>query len=106
MNSKILTLLGFASKAGKLQYGMAKASESVKVSKSKLLICACDVSDKSKKEVEFISHNKNLEYIILEEVTIEELSAAVGRKCGIISVCDNGFAEAILKLLGGCANDQ
>ncbi len=106
MKNKVLTLLGFASKAGRLQFGMAKSIESVKNGKSKLLVYANDVSDKSKKEVKFISHNKNLGCISLEEVTIEELSAAVGRKCGIISVCDNGFAEAILKLLGGCANDQ
>ena len=57
MQSKVLTLLGFASKAGKLQFGMAKSGESVKSGKSALLICACDVSDKSKKEVAFLTNN-------------------------------------------------
>lgn len=106
MTNKVLTLLGFASKAGKLEYGLAKSSESVKLKKAKLLVCACDVSDKSKKEVAFISHNKNLDFVTLEDVTIEVLSVAVGRKCGVIAVCDIGFAQAISKILGGCANDQ
>lgn len=106
MKNKVLTLLGFASKAHKLQFGMAKSSESVKNNKSKLLVCASDISEKTKKEIDFFSHNKNLKWFVLNQVTIDELSAAVGRKCGVISVDDNGFAEAISKILGGCANDQ
>ncbi len=106
MKSKVLSLLGFASKAGKLQFGMAKAVESVKKDKSQLLICANDVSQKSKKEVAFLAHNKNLNWVTLQDVTIDELSAAVGRKCGIISVNEEGFAKAISKILGGYANDQ
>lgn len=106
MNNKILTLLGFASKAGKLSFGMQKATESINKNKSKLIVMACDVSAKSQKEIIFFAHNKNISTVILREVTIEILSAAVGRKCGIISVCDNGFADAISKTLGGYANDQ
>lgn len=85
---------------------MSKASESVKSNKSRFLICASDVSDKSKKEIAFLAHNKNLNLHTFCDVTIDELSAAVGRKCGIISVNDNGFAQAISKILGGYANDQ
>ncbi|MBE6786913.1 MAG: hypothetical protein E7537_01035 [Ruminococcaceae bacterium] len=106
MKNKVLTLLGFASKAGKLQFGMAKSQESVRKEKSQLLICANDVSQKSKKEIAFMAHNKDLNWVTLQGVTIEELSAAVGRKCGIVSVNDNGFAKAISKVLGGYANDQ
>ena len=106
MTDKLLPLLGFAAKAGRLSYGMNACIGSVRSKKAKLVLVCGDISDKSKKEVAFITHNKNLGRVTLEDVTIEELSAAVGRKCGIISVCDNGFAQAILKLLGGYANDQ
>lgn len=106
MTGKVLTLLGFARKSGNLEFGMDKARESIKKNKSKLIVCACDLSPKSQKEIAFFAHNKNINSIILENITIEDLSAAVGRKCGIISVNDNGFANAISKTLGGYANDQ
>ncbi len=106
MQSKVLTLLGFASKAGKLCYGMDKTCEFLKANKTKLVVVAFDVSQKSKKEISFFAHNKDVIAVTLEDVTIEQLSTAVGRKCGIISVNDDGFAEAISKILGGNANDQ
>ncbi|MBR4116511.1 MAG: ribosomal L7Ae/L30e/S12e/Gadd45 family protein [Clostridia bacterium] len=106
MNNKALTLLGFASKAGKLQFGLQKTNESIKNNKTKLVVTACDVSDKSKKEISFFAHNKNINVVTLSDITIEKLSAAVGRKCGIISVNDGGFADAICNTLGGYANDQ
>ncbi len=95
MTSKTLTLLGFASKAGKLGYGMQKAIEFIKNNKSRLIVTACDLSDKSKKEILFFASNKNVPVVTLNNVTVENLSAAVGRKCGVISVNDNGFADAI-----------
>ena len=93
--SKMLTLLGFASKAGKLSFGMNAAISSAKANKAKLLIVCSDVSDKSKKEVGFYSEKYKLP---LRETnkTIREISAAVGKQCGIISVNDKGFCESIL----------
>ena len=84
---------------------MFKASEALKRNKSKLVVLACDLSEKSKKEILFFAHNKNVSVVTLEEVTIDTLSASVGKKCGIISVCDQGFADSISKILGGCAHD-
>ncbi len=103
MNSKILTLLGFASKAGKLSFGMNEARTSLEKNKSKLIVVANDVSEKSQKEIKFFSSNKDVKVIILEDITIKTVSDAVGRTCGIISVNDSGFADAII---GGYANDQ
>ncbi len=103
MNNKILSLLGFASKAGKLSYGMNDARTSLQKGNSKLIVVASDVSPKSQKEIRFFSHNKDIKVITLECISIKTVSDAVGRKCGIISVNDSGFADAIL---GGYANDQ
>lgn len=105
-NNKILTLLGFASKAGKLGFGMLQSVECLKKNKAKLIVLAYDVSEKSKKEILFFTHNKNVDTVTLDEVTMETLSAAVGKRCGIISVNDNGFADSICKILGGYANDK
>lgn len=95
MSSKTLTLLGFASKAGKLAYGMEKTIEALKKNKACLVVTACDLSNKSKKEILFFTSNKNLNVVTLNGVTVENLSTAVGRKCGVLAVLDNGFADAI-----------
>ena len=95
MKSKTLTLLGFASKAGKLAFGMQKTIEVLKKNKVYLIVTACDLSEKSKKEILFFTSNKNVNVVTLKDVTVEGLSTAVGRKCGVISVLDNGFADAI-----------
>lgn len=83
---------------------MNDARTSINKGKSKLIVVACDVSEKSQKEIKFFSSNKDIKVITLESITIETVSNAVGRKCGIISVNDSGFADAII--LGGYANDQ
>ncbi len=100
MNDKILTLLGFASKSGNLSFGADSVKESLKRSKAKLVIIASDISDKSSKEIHFFSDKENVP-VINAEYTIETLSHATGKKGGIISVNEKGFADAIK---GGNAN--
>lgn len=97
MNNKVLTLLGFATKAGKLSFGMEAVKTSIKTNKTKLVVVAHDVSAKSQKEIAFFTNNKDIKILVLENIDIIELSAAVGRKCGIISVNDENFAETIVK---------
>ena len=63
--------------------------------KSKLIVTAFDVSQKSKKEICFYAEQKNITVINLENTDILQLSNSVGHKCGIISVNDEGFAKAI-----------
>ena len=94
MSQKTLALLGFASKAGKLSYGMLSATETVKRGKSKLLIYAADVSKKSVKEVIYLANKMNIPYKALS-VDMKTLSHAVGKPCGILSVNDSNFANSI-----------
>lgn len=97
MNSKILTLLGFVSKAGKLSYGMNATLTALKGGKAQVVIAAMDTSAKSKKELIFHAEKYGVKNIVLESVSAEQLSHAVGRRCSIISVNEQGFAEAIIK---------
>lgn len=108
MNKKVCSLLGFAAKAGRLSYGMAAAMESLKTGKSQLIVIASDISAKSKKETAFFAQKVGVTYKVLEDFDIETVSDAVGRQCGILSVNDSGFADAILNeyIEGGNANDQ
>ena len=98
MSSKILTLLGFASKAGKLSYGMSDSLASLKKNISKIVISASDTSEKSKKELTFYAQKYNTESLVLNNCPADTLSKAVGRRCSVISVNDKGFADAILKI--------
>lgn len=96
MNSKILTLLGFCSKAGKISYGMNTTVASLKSGAAKVVISAVDTSEKSKKELIFHAEKYGTESLILS-VTADELSHAVGFRCSVLSVNDTGFADAIKK---------
>ena len=99
MNDKILTLLGFASKAAKLSFGFDAVKTALTQSKSKLVLIANDVSPKSKKEVLFFSEKFKSKALVLANYDMETLSHAVGRKCGIVSVNDASFAEGLLSAI-------
>ena len=106
-NNKIFSLLGFAAKAGKLSYGFEATLSAVKSNKSRLVIIAEDISPKSRKEIAFFAEKKGIKYITTEGIDIKAVSDAVGRKCGIISVNDSGFADTCAAYLqGGMANDR
>ncbi len=100
MIDKVLTLLGFASKAGKLSFGSAKATENIKTKKAKLIIISNDISQKSKKEIVFWAEKSGVPFLILSDTATNTLSNAVGRNCGILSVNDNSFASAITEEYG------
>ena len=107
-NSKVTALLGFAAKAGKLSYGMDAAQKTVKSGKARLVTAACDVSPKSRKEAAFFANKGSVDFLTLEGLDIKTLSDAGGRRCGILTINDSGFADAILKAYtrGGNANDE
>ena len=107
-DSKALTLLGFAAKAGKLSFGMDAAVKTLKSGKASLTVAAYDVSDKSRKEIAFFAQKYSVKFLVLERLDIKTVSDAVGRRCGIMSVNDSGFAGAFLKayIEGGNANDE
>ena len=95
MKGKIFTLLGFASKAGKLGFGFDSALSAVKQKKAKIVVCAEDLSAKSLKEITYFANKSNIPVFSLKGINSETLSKAVGRKCGMLSVNENGFAEAL-----------
>ena len=107
MTNKILTLLGFASKAGKLSYGFDASLTSLKKHKSNLILIPYDISKKSAKEINFFAEKVNVKCLILEGLNIENVSDAIGRKCGIISVNDPSFAKGCINAIseGENAND-
>ena len=100
MNDKFLALLGFASKSGNLSFGADSVKEAIKRKKAKLVIVANDISEKSRKEIRFFASQKDIP-VLDADCDMETLSHATGKKGGIISVNEIGFANAIR---GGNAN--
>lgn len=99
MNDKILTLLGFASKAGKLSYGFDAVHTTVSQKKSKLVLTANDISPKTKKEILYCCDKFKTQAIILNSYDMTTISHAIGRKCGVLSVNDASFAEGLLSTI-------
>ncbi len=100
MNEKIFPLLGFARKANKLSLGHDAAISAVVKNSAKLCILCADASDRLKKEFAHACSfdNKNIEIALLD-CSMTDISKAVGSKCAVLSVNDEGFANAIKKLL-------
>ncbi|MBQ2704445.1 MAG: ribosomal L7Ae/L30e/S12e/Gadd45 family protein [Clostridia bacterium] len=100
MNDKAASLLGMARRAGKLEAGFERCATAVKSGKAKLVIVCADISDKTKKEMNFLctKHNVPLTQI---PFTLSQLSAAIGFKAGICAVCEQGFANRLTEYFGG-----
>ena len=99
MNSeKILSLLGFAAKAGKLSFGTHATTFAIEAKKAKLVIAAEDISEKSVKELKFKAAKQNIEVLVLDGISTAVLSKRVGKSCGIVAVTESGFADAIKKI--------
>lgn len=93
---KMLSLLGLATKAGKIASGEFQTEMSVKDGTAYLVLVAEDASDNTKK----LFHDKCSFYKVPVYVigTKEELGAAIGKECrASVAVLEEGFAKAVQK---------
>lgn len=92
---KILTLLGFANKAGKLIIGKQAVLKSIKKNRVYLVILSNDVSLKTIEELQRLE----AEWIKLSETTKFEFGAMAGRtELSIVGISDQQFVKSIKKL--------
>ena len=98
MNDKLCGLFGMARRAGALSLGTEAAAEAVKKKKAFAVFLASDIVARTEKEFRFLCK----EDIPVCRLTYsgDEISAAVGKRTGIIAVCDKGFAKRALQLSG------
>ncbi len=97
MNDKLLSLLGIARRAGKLSLGFDAASDSMKSGKTKLLLLAADLSERTIRSISNTA-NQTATKVINTNIPMQQLGAAIGKTTGIISVNDQGFAEKMKTL--------
>lgn len=98
MNDRILSLLGLCRRAGKLVIGADPTIESINKGKSEIVIFANDFSKNSIKPVLTAAHSGNIKAFSINR-SKDELSFALGKLCGVLSVEDKGFADKLSQLI-------
>lgn len=98
MVNKVLSMLGLATKAGKVMSGEFSVEKSVKTGKANLVIVAEDASDNTKKLFTNMCTFYNIPLYLYG--TKEILGHAIGKMSrASISVLDNGFSKVIMNEL-------
>ena len=98
MNVKgILTLLGFAQKAGKLEAGESAVENFLKKGRLLLLVISAELSESRKRFWQQQAQVYQVPWIVLEATKLE-LGLAIGSSPrGVIGILDRNMAEAIMK---------
>lgn len=100
MNEKIFSLLGMARRAGRLSLGHDAVIESIVRNRARLCIVSEDGSDRLKKELAHACSYEDKDIPFFElDCSTERLSKAVGQKMSTLTVDDEGFAAALIKLI-------
>ena len=99
INKRLIGTLSICRKAGKLVCGFDPSKDAVMNGKAPLVLTAADISPKTEKEIRFFSEKMNVT-VIKTPVTMEELYFGIGKKTGIIAVCDDGFAKKLSEICG------
>lgn len=96
-NEKIMNLLTMCRKAGKMALGFDSVKESILKRKAELILLASDISPKTEKEIRFFA-DKNGIPAVKTGSTMEGFGMGIGKKVGVIAVCDKGFAGKTAQL--------
>lgn len=94
MKQKITQDITLAKRANKLIMGFDVVKESLQNKTGKLLVVSEDVSEKTRKEVLYLSQKYETEIIFIE-LTLDELWYLVGKRVGVMCINDDGFANKI-----------
>lgn len=98
--TRTLSMLGLCKKAGRLVSGVPLVCDAVREGRAFLTVYAAEASANSVKRV--CDKCKSYEADAMAvETTPEALAKAIGKSGAVaaVSVCDRGFAEAIMKIL-------
>lgn len=98
--SKTLSMLGLARRAGRLSMGHDTALSSVMNGKAKMLVFACDTSERLRREFETAMEKHNIHIpVFITDITISEIHYSCGYKAGVIAVNDENFCKKISSLI-------
>ena len=97
-----INTLGLMKRAGALEIGQDRALASVKEHKAKVLLLPSDVTERAERNAQYAAEGRKNPKIIVAPWTNEEISKVLGiGSCLMLAVTDRGFADALLKDMGG-----
>ena len=106
MPDSILSLLGMARKAGKLELGEEPALGAARAKKARLLLVAHDAADNTYRRVRHVAETSSTTWCALPR-TKSELGDAVGTtSCAIAALTDAGFAASLAEKLAAADPDR
>lgn len=94
----IFGLLSVCRRAGKLICGSDEVKESCLRKEARLVITASDFSERSKREIEALCRREKIPHVTISR-TMDDVGEKIGKRFGVMSVCDRGFADAVMKKL-------
>lgn len=99
-DSKLTGIIGLCRKAGKLVLGYDMTVEAMQKGKTFLVLTASDCAERTLRGIGFCAEETETEVSELP-LTKDEISFAVGKRAGVLGICDKGFANKIEELLNG-----
>ena len=97
-NDRLLSRLGLARRAGRLTMGNDAVIGSVEEGVSALVLLAEDLSPRTVKGVELAAQNACVDTMRIVQ-TMDQISMALGKRCGVVSINDTGFAKKARTLI-------
>lgn len=93
---RVESLLSLARKAKKICYGFETVKWSLEQGRVRLVITACDISERTRENTEFYCDAAEVE-LLPTQLKMADFTAAAGKPTGVIGVMDKGFAELLKK---------
>ena len=98
MNPKILTLMQFARKAGKLVSGFNACERAIDKKDIFLLILALDSSERTREKMKKMAANSVISTSVIETGSQAEISSSLGLPLtGVFGIKDKNFAGKIME---------
>ena len=98
VDKRLFGALSLCRKAGRLRMGADVVQEEVSAGRAELVLCCMDVAVRSLRQATFVCERNGCPLRRLS-ATMDELAPVLGRRAGILAVCDTGFARMLLGLL-------
>ncbi|MCQ2464133.1 MAG: 50S ribosomal protein L7 [Oscillospiraceae bacterium] len=92
---KFFNLLTICEKSGKLVKGFDISKEAVTGGKASCVMVTSDVSARTLKEAVFMCKNFPELPVVNLPFTMKDMENSIGRKAGVLAVCDKGFADRL-----------
>jgi ribosomal protein L30E len=94
--NKVAQDLSLCKRAGKLILGFDVVKKSMQDQTAELVVIAKDLSQKTRKEIEYLSEQLDVPVLAID-FTLDELWYLIGKRVGVMSITDYGLSEKIKK---------